>query len=115
MSAQTLAASECEVNKRPSGTPSAGWPCQLLCVPCVSRWPVSSRDAWLSLGQWRGLLREVYEALGDKCDLSSFIISNCLPAKNNHTSLLCPLLRVTESVTVVLFCSPLEMLKSIPS
>ena len=41
---------------------------------------MSSWDAWLSLGQWRGLLREVYDALGDKRDLSSFIISNCLPA-----------------------------------
>lgn len=102
------------VNKRPSEPCLLAGPAGLLCTRashCSLRAPgmLGSHS-----GSGGGLLRKVYDALGDKRDLSSFIISNYLPAQNDH-----PTLPVTEgdgiSWVIVLFCSPLEMLKSVPS
>lgn len=54
-------------------------------------------------------------ALGDKRDLSSFIISNHLPAENLTPLYFAPFRKVTELVTIVLFRLPLEVFKSILS
>ena len=103
-----------QVNKRPSGTASAGCPSRLQCAPRVSL--ACALPACLALTQAvRGIAGEAYEALGDEPDLSSFIVvTPCLPSAVTPLYF-APFRKVTQSVTTVLFHLPLEMFKSVPS